>query len=141
MAIPALALLVLCWDLLRHWRMRYALPSPLRITQAHIVRLVVAKMGGEHGRALLLNAAFLGRLTILAGWSFDDLMCQAQRCRSQTFSAGTQVLREGEPNLWFYLFFDGAFEVRERMKRCAACIRETTSAKSACSNKAPPRPT
>jgi CRP-like cAMP-binding protein len=73
-------------------------------------------MGGEHVRELLQSAAFLGRLTILGGWPFDDLLRHAQRCRSQLFSAGTQVLREGEPNIWFYLVFDGAFEVRERNK-------------------------
>lgn len=88
----------------------------LRLSKADFDRLVVAKMGGEHVRELLQSAAFLGRLTILGGWPFDDLLRHAQRCRSQVFSAGTQVLRAGEPNLWFYLVFDGAFEVRERNK-------------------------
>lgn len=88
----------------------------LRLGKADFDRLVVAKMGGEHVRELLQSAAFLGRLTILGGWPFDDLLRHAQRCRSQLFSAGTQVLREGEPNIWFYLVFDGAFEVRERNK-------------------------
>jgi CRP-like cAMP-binding protein len=88
----------------------------LRLDKAHFDQLVVGKMGGENVRELLQNAAFLGRLTILGGWPFDDLMRYAQRCRSQRFAAGTQVLREGEGNIWFFLIFDGAFEVRKGKK-------------------------
>ncbi|HRJ48307.1 MAG TPA: cyclic nucleotide-binding domain-containing protein, partial [Opitutaceae bacterium] len=88
----------------------------LRLGKADFDQLVVGKMGGEAVRELLQNAAFLGRLTILGGWPFDDLMEHARRCRSQQIAAGTQVLRAGESNLWFYLIFDGAFEVRQGKK-------------------------
>ncbi len=88
----------------------------LRLGKADFDQLVVGKMGGEAVRELLQNAAFLGRLTILGGWPFDDLMEHARRCRSQQFAAGAHVLRAGESNLWFYLIFDGAFEVRAGKK-------------------------
>lgn len=85
----------------------------LRLGKADFDQLVVGKMGGEHVRELLQSAAFLGRLTILGGWPFDDLLRYAQRCRSQRYPAGTQVLTKKEGNIWFFLIFDGAFEVRD----------------------------
>lgn len=88
----------------------------LRLSKEDFDQLVVSKMGGEHVRELLQSAAFLGRLTILGGWPFDDLLRYAQKCRSQRFTAGTQVLTQGEGNIWFFLIFDGAFEVREGKK-------------------------
>lgn len=88
----------------------------LRLSKEDFDRLVVGRMGGEHVRELLQSAAFLGRLTILGGWPFDDLLRYAQKCRSQRFAAGTQVLKQGEGNIWFFLIFDGAFEVREGKK-------------------------
>ncbi|MBP6506817.1 MAG: cyclic nucleotide-binding domain-containing protein [Opitutaceae bacterium] len=89
----------------------------LRLGKADFDQLVVGKMGGESVRDLLQSAAFLGRLTILGGWPFDDLLRYAQRCRSQYYPAGTQVLRQGEGNIWFFLVFDGAFEVRDGNKK------------------------
>lgn len=88
----------------------------LRLGKADFDQLVVGKMGGEHVRELLQSAAFLGRITILGGWPFDDLLRYAQKCRSQRFAAGSQVLKQGEGNIWFFLIFDGAFEVREGKK-------------------------
>ncbi len=88
----------------------------LRLGKTDFDQLVVGKMGGEKVRELLQSAAFLGRLTILGGWPFDDLMRYAQRCRSHHYEAGTQVLRKGEGNIWFFLIFDGAFEVRNGKK-------------------------
>ena len=89
----------------------------LRLSKADFDQLVVGPMGGEHVRELLQSAAFLGRLTILGGWPFDDLLRYAQKCRSQRYAAGTQVLQQGEPNIWFFLIFDGALEVREGKKK------------------------
>lgn len=89
----------------------------LRLGKADFDQLVVGKMGGESVRELLQSAAFLGRLTILGGWPFDDLLRYAQRCRSRRYEAGTQVLRQGEGNIWFFLVFDGAFEVRDGKKK------------------------
>jgi CRP-like cAMP-binding protein len=88
----------------------------LRLGKSDFDQLIVNKMGGEHVRTLLQSAAFLGRLTILGGWPFDDLLRYAQRCRTQRYQAGTQVLSKNEGNIWFFLIFDGAFEVRDGKK-------------------------
>lgn len=88
----------------------------LKLDKVDFDQLVVGKLGGEKVRELLQNAAFLGRLTILGGWPFDDLMRYAQQCRTHRYAPGAQVLRKGDHNLWFFLIFDGTFEVRDGKK-------------------------
>lgn len=86
----------------------------LRLMKTDFERLLVGRVGVERIRGLLQHARFLGRLSLLADWPFEDLIRYAQHCRSQQVPAGTQVLKKGEPNLWFHLIFDGAFEARDK---------------------------
>lgn len=85
----------------------------LRLGRTQFERLVVGRLGAARIRQLLQHARFLGRLTFTTGWSFAELVKFAQRARSLHFAAHATVLRENEPNHWFYLIFDGAFEARQ----------------------------
>jgi len=86
----------------------------LRLMKTDFERLVLGGVGATRVRELLQYARFLGRLSMLVDWPFDDLIRYAQRCRNMQVPAGTRVLKKGEPNLWFYLIYDGAFEVRDK---------------------------
>jgi CRP-like cAMP-binding protein len=86
----------------------------LRLMKTDFERLVVGRVGVERIRGLLQNARFLSRLSLLGDWPFEDLIRYAQHCRSLQVPAGTRVLKKGEPNLWFHLIFDGAFEARDK---------------------------
>ena len=86
----------------------------LRLMKSDFERLVLGRVGASRVRELLQNARFLGRLLLLGDWPFEDLIRYAQRCRTLQVPAGTRVLKKGEPNLWFHLIFDGAFEARDK---------------------------
>jgi CRP-like cAMP-binding protein len=86
----------------------------LRLMKTDFERLVVGGVGATRVRELLQYARFLGRLSMLVDWPFDDLIRYAQRCRNLQVPVGTRVLKKGEPNLWFYLIYDGAFEARDK---------------------------
>lgn len=85
----------------------------LRLAKEDFDRLVVGRVGAARVRELLQYATFLGRLVFLAGWPFDDLVRYAQGCGNVRVPTGGVVLRRGEPNIWFYLIYDGAFEARD----------------------------
>jgi CRP-like cAMP-binding protein len=85
----------------------------LRLAKADFERLVLHRVGAARVRELLQYATFLGRLVFSAGWPFNDLVRYAQCCGTVQFDAGARALRLGEPNLWFYLIYDGAFEARD----------------------------
>ena len=85
----------------------------LKLRRAEFEGLVVGRIGAARIRQLLQHARFLGRLTFTVGWPFAELVKFAQRGQSRRFDAHAIVLREGEPNHWFYLIFDGAFEARQ----------------------------
>jgi CRP-like cAMP-binding protein len=91
----------------------------LKLSRGEFERLVLARVGQDRLRELLQYARYLGRLTFTAGWPFAELVDFARRCRSVRFDAGDLALRRGDPNHWFYLIFDGAFEARvgERVLR------------------------
>jgi CRP-like cAMP-binding protein len=86
----------------------------LRLMKTDFEGLVLGRVGASRVRELLQNARFLGRLLLLADWPFEDLIRYAQRCRTLQVPTGTRVLKKGEPNLWFHLIFDGAFEARDK---------------------------
>ncbi|HEY5080310.1 MAG TPA: cyclic nucleotide-binding domain-containing protein, partial [Opitutaceae bacterium] len=88
----------------------------LRLMKEDFDRLVVKNLGAARVRELLQNAAFLGRLVFLAGWSFGDLFRYAQKCGTVRFDAGFKVISKGATNNWFYLIFDGTFEARDGKK-------------------------
>jgi CRP-like cAMP-binding protein len=85
----------------------------LRLAKADFDRLVVGRVGAARVRELLQHAAFLGRLVFLAGWPFSELVRYAQGCGNVVVPAGGVVLRRGEPNIWFYLIYDGVLEARD----------------------------
>jgi CRP-like cAMP-binding protein len=85
----------------------------LRLAKADFDRLVVGRVGAARVRELLQHATFLGRLVFLAGWPFADLVRYAQGCGNVCIPAGGVVLRRGEPNIWFYLIYDGVLEARD----------------------------
>ncbi len=85
----------------------------LRLRRAEFDRLVVGRLGAAPIRELLQHARFLGRLTFTVGWSFTDLVKLAQRCRTVRVDVNQAPIIRGEPNLWFYLIYDGAFEARD----------------------------
>jgi CRP-like cAMP-binding protein len=85
----------------------------LRLAKVDFDRLVVGRMGAVRVRELLQHAIFLGRLVFLAGWPLEDLVRYAQGCGNVCVPAGGVVLKRGEPNLWFYLIYDGVFEARD----------------------------
>ena len=92
----------------------------LKLGRAQFDRLVVGGLGPAPVRELLQQARFLGRFTFAAGWSFTELVKFAQRCRSVRIDKGDALLRQGDPNQWFYLIYDGAFEASQdgRVLRC-----------------------
>jgi CRP-like cAMP-binding protein len=85
----------------------------LKLSRTPFEQLVVGRVGTAQIRDVLQHARFLGRLTFTAGWSFTELVLFAHRCRNLRFEADTAVLTRGEPNQWFYLIYDGAFEARD----------------------------
>jgi CRP-like cAMP-binding protein len=85
----------------------------LKLGRAEFDRLVVARVGAANIREVLQHARFLARLTFTAGWSFNELVSIARRCRTIRVDANTAVLTKGEENHWFYLIYDGAFEARD----------------------------
>ena len=85
----------------------------LKLGRDEFERLVLGSVGAARLRELLQHARYLGRLTFAAGWPFAELVDFARRCRSVRFEAGNLALREGDPNNWFFLIYDGAFEARK----------------------------
>jgi CRP-like cAMP-binding protein len=85
----------------------------LRLGRAEFERLVVGRLGAAPIRELLQHARFLGRLTFTAGWSFTDLVKFAQRGRTVRVEVDQAPIVQREPNQWFYLIYDGAFEARD----------------------------
>jgi CRP-like cAMP-binding protein len=85
----------------------------LQLSKWDFMKLVTAQVGTAKIHDLLQHAVFLGRLVFMAGWPFADLVRFAQNCTTQRYAAGSQILRKGENNAWFFLAFDGAFEVRD----------------------------
>ena len=86
----------------------------LRLSKVDFGRFIIAQVGSEHVRDLLLQVRFLSRLTFLAGWPLEDLFAMARRCGTATIPAGVRVLQKGVTNNWFFLIYDGTFEVREK---------------------------
>jgi cAMP-dependent protein kinase regulator len=84
----------------------------LRLARGDFGRLVVDTVGTAKIRALLQNAAFLGRLVFMAGWPSDALLRFAQRCHHVRYEAGEPVMQKGRANTQFFLIYDGTFEVR-----------------------------
>jgi CRP-like cAMP-binding protein len=84
-----------------------------RLAKDDFNRLVVGRVGAARVREVLQSATFLGRMVFFAGWPPDDLLNFARRCRPVRIEAGATVLRQGQPNLWFHLVYDGALEERD----------------------------
>lgn len=85
----------------------------LRLARADFDRLIVARIGADSIREVLQHARFLGRFTFTVGWPFAELIKFARRCRRVQVDADTALVSQGEPNHWFYLIYDGAFEARD----------------------------
>ncbi len=85
----------------------------LKLGRDEFERLVVGRVGPQRLREVLQFARFLGRLTWMAGWPPAELVPFARRCQVQRFDAGAMVLQRGDTNRWFFLVYDGAFEVRD----------------------------
>jgi len=84
-----------------------------RLDQDDFNRLVVGRVGAARVREVLQSATFLGRMVFFAGWPPEELLNFARRCRPVRIEAGAIVLRQGQPNLWFHLVYDGALEERD----------------------------
>lgn len=85
----------------------------LRLGRAEFQQLVVGRVGADSVRELLQHARLLGRLTFTAGWSFTALVQLARRCHTRQFERAATPIVRGQPNAWFYLIYDGAFEARD----------------------------
>ena len=84
----------------------------LRMPRTQFWQLAVSTVGATRIRELLQNAAFLRRLVLVGDWPFEDLLRFARRCESVRYQAGDRVVRKDEPNAWFFLIYDGTFELR-----------------------------
>lgn len=84
-----------------------------RLTRTDFDELLVRRVGLQRISELLQNTVFLGRLVQFSDWSLSELAAFAQRCSRMVCPPGRVHLQRGQPNSFFYLIYDGAFEVKE----------------------------
>ena len=89
------------------------------LKKADFDRLLLSTLGAQKIQEVVQVCAFLRRNAIFADWPPQALMKVAGKFIFQDSAAGTTVISEQQPNEFFYLVYEGEFEVRKSGARVA----------------------
>lgn len=79
-------------------------------------RLLVDSIGAERIKQLVQVCSFLRRNQLFNGWSSKVLIKVAGEFVFEEFSEGSKIIEEGDTNEFFYLIYEGEFEVSKNGK-------------------------
>lgn len=89
------------------------------LKKADFDRLLLSTLGAQKIQEVVQVCAFLRRNAIFSDWPPYALMKVAGQFTFQDSAAGATVIAERQPNEFFYLVYEGEFEVRKAGARVA----------------------
>lgn len=91
----------------------------LALRRSDFQRLVVARLGAQKIQEILQKRAFLHRLPLCASWTQKSIALLASQASLITIQAGRLLIRQGNDNHFFYIVYEGRFEVSSDGKTMA----------------------
>lgn len=91
----------------------------LAMNKSDFDRLIVDTLGAQKIRQLVQVCAFLRRNPLFRDWPSRALIKIANEFTFEDHAAGSEVIEEGRPNEFFYLIYEGEFEVSKEGKKVA----------------------
>jgi CRP-like cAMP-binding protein len=91
----------------------------LAMKKSDFDRLIVDTLGAQKIRQLVQVCAFLRRNPLFRDWPSRALIKIANEFTFEDHVAGREIIEEGRPNEFFYLIYEGEYEVSKEGKKVA----------------------
>lgn len=91
----------------------------LALNRKDFDRLLVDTMGAQKIKQLVQVCSFLRRNQLFSGWPSRALIKIANEFTFEDCAAGAEIIEEGKQNEFFYLIYEGEFDVSKEGKQVA----------------------